>query len=145
MKLEGRFELNRFISAQAGAYSAVLTELKAGNKRSHWMWFVFPQLDGLGSSITAKHYAIKSLDEAREYLQHPVLGIRLRESTETVLAVEDRTASEIFGHPDDLKFKSSMTFFQLAASQESIFSAALEKYFDGERDSLTLRLLKIDS
>ena len=141
MRSEDRFDLNRFISAQAGVYSTALAELKSGKKRSHWMWFIFPQLNGLGSSTMAMDYSIKSLDEAQEYLLHPILGARLRECTETVLAVEGCTALGIFGYPDDLKFKSSMTLFEAVAGQDSIFSAALGKYFNGERDSRTLELL----
>jgi len=141
---EDRFDLNRFMSAQAGVYFTALAELKAGKKRSHWMWFIFPQLSGLGSSTMAMDYAIKSLDEAQEYLLHPILGVRLRECTETVLAIDDRAASEIFGYPDDLKFKSSMTLFEAVAGQDSIFSAALGRYFNGERDSRTLELLQVE-
>jgi len=108
------------------------------------MWFIFPQLNGLGSSTMAMDYSIKSLDEAQEYLLHPSLGARLRECTDTVMAVDGRRASEIFGYPDDLKLKSSMTLFEAVAGQDSIFSAALGRYFNGERDSRTLELLQVE-
>ena len=113
-------DLTRFITAQDPVYNEVLSELKNGQKRSHWMWFIFPQIDGLGHSETAKRYAIKSGDEAREYLSHPVLGKRLLECAETVQALQDRSASQIFGYPDDLKFRSSMTLFASVAGEESI-------------------------
>ncbi len=135
------FDLGRFTSAQAGVYDRALAELTAGEKRSHWMWFIFPQLDGLGRSPTARQYAIKSMDEAREYLMHEVLGSRLLECAEAVCAVEGRSASQIFGYPDDLKLKSSMTLFASAADAESVFNSVLDKYFDGERDDRTLELL----
>lgn len=139
---DDRFDLARFIDAQKQVYSGVLTELKNGRKRSHWMWFVFPQIDGLAHSSTSEFYAVKSLEEARAYLNHPVLGARLTECAEAVLAVENRSASEIFGFPDDLKFKSSLTLFESAADAEPVFGALLERYFNGERDSRTIELLK---
>jgi uncharacterized protein (DUF1810 family) len=135
------YDLNRFLSAQEGIYERALAELKAGQKRSHWMWFIFPQIDGLGYSPTAKRYAIKSREEARQYLDHPVLGKRLRECTEAVVALKGGSLSEIFGYPDDLKFKSSMTLFEKIAGPGSVFSHALDKYCHGERDAATLRLL----
>ena len=138
---DDRFDLSRFTSAQEGVYDRALAELAAGEKRSHWMWFIFPQLDGLGSSARARQYAIKSMDEVREYLKHPVLGSRLLECAEAVRAVEGRSASQIFGYPDDLKLKSSMTLFASAADSESVFNSVLDKYFDGERDDRTLQLL----
>jgi uncharacterized protein (DUF1810 family) len=116
-------------------------ELKAGRKQSHWMWFVFPQIAGLGRSPMAQHYAIQTLAEARAYLAHPLLGARLRECTQAVLDAEGRTARDIFGSPDDLKFCSSMTLFDLA-SPGDIFRAALEKYFSGNADPLTLKELR---
>lgn len=143
MSSEDQFDLNRFMSAQADVYSKALAELKAGKKRSHWMWYIFPQVCGLGSSPKATHYAINGLDEAREYLSHPILGTRLRECAETVLAIDNRAASEIFGYPDDLKFKSSITLFEVVAGQDSIFAAGLVRYFNGERDSRTLELLQV--
>jgi uncharacterized protein (DUF1810 family) len=139
-------DLERFVEAQAGCYARVLAELAAGAKTSHWMWFIFPQLDGLGSSATARRYAISGLAEARAYLAHPMLGARLRECTQAVLAVERRTAHEIFGSPDDLKLRSCLTLFALAAGpapapENQVFGEALAKYYRREPDPVTLRLL----
>jgi len=139
------YELKRFISAQKEVYDRVLAELRDGLKRTHWMWFIFPQIDGLGHSPTTIFYAIKSLDEARQYLSHPVLGARLVESAEAVLAVSGLSASDIFGHPDDWKLQSSMTLFALAAEPRSVFERVLEKYYQGKRDSRTLLILGIRS
>jgi uncharacterized protein (DUF1810 family) len=139
------YELNRFISAQEGVYERALAELRGGLKRTHWMWFIFPQIDGLGHSPTARLYAIKSLDEARRYLDHPVLGARLVESAEAVLVVSGRSVSDIFGHPDDWKLQSSMTLFALVAGPDSVFERVLEKYFQGKRDARTLQILGIRS
>ena len=133
-----RYDLARFLSAQSGVYDQVLAELRAGSKRSHWMWFVFPQLAGLGRSAMAQRYAIGSLEEARAYLAHPVLGARLRECSQLVLQAPGTDAHAIFGSPDDLKFHSSMTLFERAAPQESVFRECLQKYFGGRRDALTL-------
>lgn len=135
------FCLSRFVSAQENVYQQVLTELEQGRKRTHWIWYIFPQIDGLGHSSMAERYAIKSLDEARAYLQHPVLGARLTECTEKVIAIDGKSVATIFGYPDDLKFRSSMTLFSSIAGSESVFSRALEKYFHGEKDSKTLALL----
>lgn len=135
------FDLNRFVSAQEEVYDRVLAELKSGQKRSHWMWYIFPQLDGLGRSATTKRYAIKSIEEALAYLNHPVLGSRLLECANTILALEGKTVSEIFGYPDDRKLKSSMTLFSEVATN-SVFIRVLDKYFQGERDDRTLQLLK---
>ena len=135
------FNLNRFKSAQDSIYDAVLAELRSGQKRSHWMWYIFPQIDGLGYSTTSKYYAIKSVEEARQYLNHPVLGPRLLECAEAVLAVEGRTISEILGYPDDLKLKSSMTLFECVSDPHSVFALILYKYFHGERDIRTLQML----
>ena len=135
------FSLSRFTSAQEGIYDNVLAELKSGQKRSHWMWYIFPQLDGLGRSATARRYAIKSIEEALAYLNHPVLGSRLLECANTILALEGKTVSEIFGYPDDRKLKSSMTLFSEVATN-SVFVRVLDKYFQGERDDRTLQLLK---
>ncbi len=135
------FDLARFVTAQEGVYDAALAELRSGRKRTHWMWFVFPQIDGLGHSPISKHYAIKSLAEARAYLDHPVLGPRLRECAEALLAVDGRSASEIFGYPDDLKLKSSMTLFARVAEPGSAFDRVLAQFFGGEEDTGTLRLL----
>ena len=141
MNTEDPFDLNRFLEAQEGVYAHALAELRTGRKTSHWMWFVFPQIDGLGRSSTARRYAIKSLDEARAYLAHPTLGARLRECTAVVLGVSGRSASEIFGHPDDIKFRSSMTLFERAATDASLFAAALDTYYAGRRDAATLDIL----
>ena len=138
------FNLQRFVEAQAGAYGAALAELRAGRKQSHWMWFVFPQIAGLGSSPTARRSAIASLEEARAYLAHPVLGPRLADCTAAVLGVQGRTAHEIFGSPDDMKFRSSMTLFALADPGAPAFGTALEGYFEGRRDRRTLDLLGMD-
>ena len=135
------FDLGRFVEAQAGCYPRVLAELAAGRKVSHWMWFIFPQLQGLGSSPMARRYALSGLAEARAYLGHPTLGARLRECTGVVLALEGRTAHEIFGSPDDLKLRSCLTLFASASPQERVFGEALAKYFGGESDPLTHRLL----
>jgi uncharacterized protein (DUF1810 family) len=131
------FDLQRFVDAQADIYERALAELRDGRKRSHWMWFVFPQIEGLGRSAMAQSYAIRSLAEARAYLTHPVLGARLRECTEAVLHVEGKSANAIFGSPDDLKFHSSITLFAHAAPDEPLFRAALAKYFDGQDDQNT--------
>jgi uncharacterized protein (DUF1810 family) len=133
--------LGRFVEAQAPVYARALAELTAGRKQSHWMWFVFPQISGLGRSPMAQHYAIHSLDEARNYLAHPLLGARLKECTRAVMDVEGRSAHEIFDTPDDLKFRSCMTLFAHAAPDEPLFRAALEKYFDGAEDALTSQRL----
>jgi uncharacterized protein (DUF1810 family) len=129
--------LHRFVQAQERVFERVRAELEGGMKRSHWMWFIFPQIRGLGSSPMAQMYAIASLGEAKAYLQHPVLGARLRECVRLVNAVEGRTRHEIFGSPDDMKFHSSMTLFALADPSEPIFVAALKKYCDGAYDSAT--------
>src|SRR5581483_1128089 len=128
------FDLDRFVRAQEGTYERALAEVRAGRKRTHWMWFVFPQLDGLGSSPTARHYAIKSLAEARAYLAHPVLGPRLVECAEAVVGVEGRSAHDIFGSPDDLKLRSCATLFACVAPPGSVFDRLLAKYYSGERD-----------
>ena len=134
-------DLERFIQAQAPVYEAVTAELSAGRKTSHWMWFVFPQIEGLGFSAIAQHYAIRSLAEAQAYLAHPVLGPRLRDCTRLVNAVEDRTILAILGSPDDMKFRSSMTLFAEASDRDAAFLQALERYFDGTPDPRTLARL----
>jgi len=136
-------DLARFLDAQADAYAQALRELRAGQKRSHWMWFVFPQFDGLGASATSRRYAIKSLEEAREYLRHPVLGRRIAECTEAVNRLHGRSARQIFGPPDDMKFCSSMTLFELASAPNSEFASALDKYFSGKRDARTRELVRL--
>ncbi|MDB5479567.1 MAG: hypothetical protein JWO83_620 [Caulobacteraceae bacterium] len=134
-------DLQRFVTAQAPVYDHVRGELRRGRKASHWMWFVFPQIRGLGHSAMAERYAIASLDEARAYLEHPVLGPRLRESAALVNAVEGRSLNAILGSPDDLKFHSSMTLFALASGNEPVFVQALDKYFAGEPDPATVASL----
>jgi uncharacterized protein (DUF1810 family) len=133
--------LTRFVQAQAPVYEQVLAELCEGRKRSHWMWFVFPQLVGLGRSAMARHFAIATLQEAQAYLAHPVLGARLRECSRLALAVRGRSAHDIFGSPDDLKFRSSMTLFGRAAPTEPVFQQCLCRFFEGEGDPRTLALL----
>jgi uncharacterized protein (DUF1810 family) len=135
------YNLQRFLDAQEGVYDIVLAELRAGRKSSHWIWFIFPQLTGLGRSGMAQTFAIGSLDEAKAYLQHPVLGPRLRACTQLVLDVKGRSAEEIFGYPDHLKFRSCMTLFLTATTDNTIFKDALLKYFDGKPDQLTLDIL----
>jgi uncharacterized protein (DUF1810 family) len=135
--MDDRFNLQRFVEAQGPVYEQIRRELETGRKTSHWMWFVFPQIAGLGSSSMARRYAISGRDEAVAYAAHAVLGARLRECTGLVNAVEGRTAHRIFGSPDDIKFRSSMTLFALCAGDREVFQAALDKYFDGERDGLT--------
>jgi len=135
------YRLERFIDAQQGCYDQALSELKAGYKRTHWMWFIFPQLAGLGTSDTARHYAISSLDEARAYMEHPLLGARLGDCTAAVNAVMGRTAHEIFGTPDNFKFHSSMTLFHLADPTAAIFQKALQIYYAEITDKRTLALL----
>ena len=139
------FVLARFLAAQAGTYAQAAHEIRSGQKRSHWMWFIFPQIDGLGTSATARHYAIKSLPEAREYLLHPVLGARIAECTGIVNGLQGLSARQLFGTPDDMKFRSSMTLFELVAGPGSAFAAALDRYFAGERDSRTLELARRDT
>ena len=134
--------LERFVTAQAQIYSRVLAELQAGRKQSHWMWFIFPQVAGLSGSYRGQLYAIQCLQEAREYLAHPVLGVRLRECCEAVLAIEGKTAHDIFDSPDDLKFRSCLTLFAEAAPDEVLFRNLLKKYYDGHADPLTLKELQ---
>ena len=135
------FDLNRFVRAQDPDYATVLAELRVGEKRSHWMWYVFPQVSGLGGSANARRYAIASLDEARAYLRHAVLGPRLRECVELVLAVKGRAVEQIFPYPDDLKFRSSMTLFERAAPAPDIFALAIDQYYGGVRDGATIEIL----
>jgi len=135
------YNLHRFLDAQAHTYNTVLAELQSGRKLSHWIWFIFPQIAGLGHSGMAQQFAIASLAEAKAYLQHPALGPRLRECTQLVLNVDGRSAEEIFSFPDHLKFRSCMTLFMTAATDNQIFKDALLKYFNGKPDQLTLDLL----
>jgi uncharacterized protein (DUF1810 family) len=132
--------LQRFVDAQAGVIEAVRDELRAGRKRSHWMWFVFPQLKGLGASSTARFYGLDSVQEARDYLAHPVLGPRLRECCALMLAVPRKSAHEILGSPDDLKFRSCLTLFSLAAPDEAVFREGLRRFYGGEPDPRTVGL-----
>jgi uncharacterized protein (DUF1810 family) len=134
-------QLGRFLDAQAGVYDAALAELRAGRKRSHWMWFVFPQLAGLGRSQTAIYYAISSKAEAAAYLEHPILGKRLLDCTRTLTGLTGRNAAQVFGSVDAQKLRSSMTLFAVADPAEAMFAQALQRYFDGERDPMTERLL----
>jgi len=136
------YALQRFVDAQAPIYERVQSELRAGRKRSHWMWFIFPQIEGLGYSFTARKYAISNIAEAQAYLHHPLLGPRLRECTELVTAVQGKSINEILGSPDDMKFKSSMTLFALATEDNQVFKGALEKYYGGAEDQATVEKLK---
>ncbi len=135
------YDLDRFVEAQEATYDTGLSEIRSGRKRSHWMWYVFPQLDGLGSSPMSRRYAVRSLAEAQAYLGHPVLGPRLVECAEAVLGVELRSALAIFGSPDDLKLRSCATLFAEASPSGSVFERILQKYYRGERDPRTLSLL----
>ncbi len=135
------YNLERFVSAQAPLYSKVVTELSTGRKRTHWMWFVFPQMAGLGRSAMAQQYAIGSLAEAQAYLAHPVLGPRLRECCRILLDLEDLGASDIFGDPDDMKLHSSLTLFAAAAPSDALFDHCLDRYFGGLPDTATLALI----
>lgn len=132
------FQLHRFVDAQHGIYEQALAEIRRGLKASHWMWFIFPQLDGLGMSEKSRHFAIRSLDEARAYLQHTELGPRLLECTQAALAIENRSALQVFGEPDHRKLQSSATLFSLV---HPAFDDLLKKYFEGKKDAQTLRLL----
>ncbi len=135
------FDLRRFLDAQQGVYATALAELRAGAKRSHWIWFVFPQLRGLGHSATAQRFGISSLAEAQAYLAHPVLGGRLRECAAALLAVEGRSVHQILGFPDDLKVRSSMTLFA-RADADQVFLDILDKFYEGKQDPETLALLE---
>jgi uncharacterized protein (DUF1810 family) len=135
------YDLRRFVDAQDGSYEAAISEIRRGQKRSHWMWFIFPQYVGLGISATSQHYAIKSAAEAVAYLNDPVLGKRLIECADAVLGIEGRSARQIFGSPDDLKLKSCATLFAHISPAGSVFERVLDKYFRGEPDSKTLQLL----
>ena len=138
------YDLDRFVEAQAHIYEGVLAELRRGHKTGHWIWYIFPQIAGLGHSAMSQHYAISSLGEARAYLAHPVLGARLRECAGFVLAVMGRTAEEIFGATDAMKLRSSMSLFHRAAPDEPVFAAVLERYYDGVADEATDARLRGD-
>ena len=136
-------DLSRFIKAQENSYEEALSEIKSGRKKGHWMWFIFPQFKGLGFTETSNYYSIKDLDEAKRYLSHPILGERLKLITKELLALNENNPNKVFGSPDDLKLKSSMTLFAVIdASQENIFNAALDKLFNGQTDHNTLTLIK---
>ena len=134
--------LNRFVEAQNPVYGRVCEELRKGRKTSHWMWFIFPQIAGLGFSSMSRRFAISSMDEARAYLDHPVLGPRLVECTKLVCAIPQKTIREILGSPDDMKLRSCMTLFSQAADQDNIFEDALKRYFSGQFDTLTLERIQ---
>jgi uncharacterized protein (DUF1810 family) len=138
-----QFDLERFVTAQDPIYETVAAELRAGRKQTHWMWFIFPQIAGLGRSDTAQRYAIASLDEARAYLAHTLLGVRLRECTALVLEVDGKSADDIFGYPDTMKFQSCMTLFCHAAPEdtETVFREALDRFYDGKQDEQTIAAL----
>jgi uncharacterized protein (DUF1810 family) len=136
--MNDRYDLQRFVDAQRPVFDTVCAELRDGKKRSHWMWFVFPQIRGLGRSDMARRFAIASIEEAKAYLEHPVLGHRLRECSRLVAAVDGRSIEEMFGSPDDMKFRSSMTLFAQATPDNEVFVNCLQKYFAGEADPLTL-------
>ncbi len=140
-ELDDPYNLQRFVIAQQPAYENVLAELRAGFKQSHWMWFIFPQIQGLGHSDLARKFAISTLGEADAYLSHTVLGPRLRECSHLVLEVEGRAIEKIFGHPDDMKFHSSMTLFSETKEENEIFKQCLQKYFAGKKDTRTLAQL----
>lgn len=135
-------DLTRFTKAQEGDYERALAEIKSGRKQSHWMWYIFPQIAGLGFSSTAKFYAIETKAEAESYLAHPVLGVRLIEISNAALEVEGKTANQIFGSPDDMKLKSSMTLFGALENTNPVFQKVLDKYYDGKQDLKTLELIE---
>lgn len=136
------YNLNRFLEAQGENYNRALREIKEGRKRSHWMWYIFPQLKGLGKSVTSEYYGIDGISEAKEYLAHPILGNRLREITQALIRLDTNDARRIFGTPDDMKLRSCMTLFDIV-SPNDIFNEALIKFFDGQEDNKTLKLLEI--
>ena len=136
------YDLDRFIKAQAYDYDAALREIRSGHKRSHWMWYIFPQLEGLGFSSAAQYYGIRGLEEAKAYMAHPVLGPRLVEISEALLGLDTCDPGAVMGYPDDLKLRSCMTLFELAAPEQPVFGRVLEKYYAGRRDGRTLELIK---
>ncbi|SDE35601.1 Uncharacterized protein, DUF1810 family [Mucilaginibacter pineti] len=135
-------DLKRFLNAQQRDYATALSEIKSGRKRSHWMWYIFPQIAGLGYSDMAKRFAIADLSEATEYLAHPVLGKRLKEIAAALLELDSHNATQVMGSPDDLKLRSSMTLFALVEGTDSVFTAVLKKFFDGHKDPATLQLVR---
>jgi uncharacterized protein (DUF1810 family) len=136
------YNLSRFVEAQTGVYSGVVEELKRGTKTGHWIWFIFPQIKGLGRSGMSRRFSISSIEEAKAYCEHPILASRLLECTELVMTVEGKSAQQILGHIDALKFRSCLTLFAIARNDETLFQRALDKYFDGARDPLTLQSLE---
>ena len=138
------YDLSRFVRAQDDVYQQALSEIRSGRKRTHWMWYIFPQLDGLASSATSKRFSISGVEEARAYLEHPVLGPRLHECAAAVVAIEGRSAAEIFGSPDDLKLRSSATLFAAVLPPGSVFDRVIAKYYAGMSDSRTTHLLESD-
>jgi len=139
--MDDPYDLERFVRAQRDDYELALSEIVTGRKRSHWMWYIFPQIAGLGHSQMTKKFSLSSLAEAQAYIKHPLLGPRLRECTRLVNQVEGRSIQQIFGYPDDLKFRSSMTLFAQATPDNALFQEALQKYFNGELDSQTVERL----
>jgi uncharacterized protein (DUF1810 family) len=135
------YDLQRFVDAQANVFDRALSEIKSGRKRSHWMWFIFPQVEGLGTSSMSKRYAIRSIAAAKAYLAHPLLGPRLLECAEAALAVQTSSALELFGSPDDMKLRSCATLFACVSSEGSVFSQLIDKFFDGKPDERTLQLV----
>lgn len=141
--MNANHDLSRFVSAQEGRYEMAYAELANGRKRSHWMWYIFPQLSGLGSSPMARRYALSGLEEAKAFLAHPLLGTRLVHISALLLSLETNKPTEIFGFPDDIKLRSSMTLFAPARPEEPVFQQVLDRFFGGDKDPLTLRLLRI--
>ena len=141
---EDLYDLTRFLLAQEADYDRALSEIRSGRKQSHWMWYIFPQINGLGFSSTSRHYAIRGLAEAKAYLEHPVLGPRLLECGEAVVSVEGRSATEIFGSPDDLKLRSCATLFARVSQPGSVFERLLGKYYQGKPDERTIQLRTAD-
>jgi len=137
-----QYNLNRFLEAQMTTYEGAMLELARGRKESHWIWYVFPQIEGLGRSDKAKLYSIKRLEEGRAYLEHPVLGPRLIEACEIILSLKDVSMDEVMGYPDDLKLQSSMTLFETLSDSSSIFTKIIEIYFDNERDKISLEIIQ---
>ena len=135
------YDLSRFLEAQNNSYDTALREIRAGRKRSHWMWYIFPQIQGLGYSAMAQHYAIRDLGEAREYVQHPLLGPRLIEISEALLSLDESDPRRVMGSPDDLKLRSCMTLFQCAAPDQPVFGKVLDKFYGGQPDGRTLEIL----
>jgi len=143
VRTEDPYDLSRFLRAQANDYAQALSEIRSGRKRSHWIWYIFPQIDGLGFSSTSKHYAIKSLAEAKAYLDHPILGARLVECAKAAVRSKGRSATEVFGFPDDMKVRSCATLFACVSPSGSVFDRLLAKYYQNQRDGKTLQLLGI--